>query len=71
MVDFIILTKRGDGRSIILRAENLVNVSDEGTFRIVRFKEGDCVNLLHVRDDIKDIMEQIQQIRPVVGLSHA
>lgn len=61
MVNFITLTKRGDGRSIILRADDIVRVTDEGDFRIVRFKEGEHVTLEHVRDDIKVILNQIQQ----------
>ena len=62
MVDFIILTKRGDGRGIILRTNDIVCVTDEGDFRIVHFREGERINLEHVREDIKVILNQIQQV---------
>ena len=60
MVNFIILTKRGDGRGIILRTNDIVCVTDEGDFRIVHFREGECINIEHVREDIKVILNQIQ-----------
>ena len=62
MVNFIILTKRGDGRGIVLRTDDIVRVTDEGDFRIVHFRDGERSNLEHVREDINVILNQIQQV---------
>lgn len=53
--DFIKLTRNSSERSIIIHANDIVNVTDEGDYRIVRYMLDGHMELEHIKNTIDDI----------------
>jgi len=56
---FIKLTKRGDGLGILVRAQDIINVTDEGNFRIIRYMVDGVMQLEHVKDELDSIVYRL------------